>query len=1023
MRRGSSSSSGFGGHLLWLVLVLWSWRIAAAQAQQAPKTDPIEVSALNTIMGRWGLTAPSEWNISGEPCSGVASDNSDWDNYPKDPAIKCDCSSNDNTICHIIKLRVRKLNVVGRIPAELQNLTFLQDLNLNQNYLTGAIPSFIGKFASMKYLGLGFNPLSGQLPKELGNLTNLLSLGISLDNFTGELPEELGNLTKLEQLYIDSSGFSGPFPSTISKLKNLKYLKASDNEFTGKLPDYLGSLTELEDLAFQGNSFEGPIPASLSNLTKLTNLRIGDIVNGSSSLGFISNLTSLTNLVLRNCRISENLETVDFSKFAALTMLDLSFNNITGQVPQSILNLGMLQFLFLGNNSLIGTLPDVISSSLKVIDFSYNHLTGTSPSWATQNNLQLNLVANNIVLGSTKNSIPSGLNCLQQDTPCFRGSPKYYSFAVDCGSDISTRGSDNTIYEADATNLGDASYYVTDQIRWGVSNVGYFYQATDRMDIIYSSEHFQTAVDSKLFETARMSPSSLRYYGLGLENGNYTVMLQFAEFAFPDTQTWLSLGRRIFDIYVQGALKEKNFDIRKTAGGKSFTAINRTYTATVLKNFLEIHLFWAGKGTSGIPTQGYYGPMISALSVTPNFTPTVRNGVPKKGSKAGEIAGILTGASVLGLAGLFGIFMWIKKRRTMAKQKEELYNLVGRPDVFSNSELKLATDNFNSQNIIGEGGYGPVYKGKLPDGRVIAVKQLSESSHQGKSQFVTEVATISAVQHRNLVKLHGCCIDSNTPLLVYEYLENGSLDQAIFGHSSLNLDWAMRFEIILGIARGLSYLHEESSVCIVHRDIKASNILLDTDLIPKISDFGLAKLYDEKQTHVSTGIAGTFGYLAPEYAMRGHLTQKADVFAFGVVMLETVAGRSNTNNSLEESKINLLEWAWDQYEKEQALRILDPNLKGFNKDEAFRVIRVALHCTQGSPHQRPPMSKVVAMLTGEVEVPKVVTKPSYITEWQMMDGNRSYVTSSYSGSTTHEFGRQNEIEPLQQSPPIIKAGR
>jgi serine/threonine protein kinase len=150
-----------------------------------------------------------------------------------------------------------------------------------------------------------------------------------------------------------------------------------------------------------------------------------------------------------------------------------------------------------------------------------------------------------------------------------------------------------------------------------------------------------------------------------------------------------------------------------------------------------------------------------------------------------------------------------------------------------------------------------IQQGKLPDGRVIAVKQLSESSHQGKSQFVTEVATISAVQHRNLVKLHGCCIDSNTPLLVYEYLENGSLDQAIFGHSSLNLDWAMRFEIILGIARGLSYLHEESSVCIVHRDIKASNILLDTDLIPKISDFGLAKLYDEKQTHVSTGIAGT----------------------------------------------------------------------------------------------------------------------------------------------------------------------
>jgi serine/threonine protein kinase len=292
------------------------------------------------------------------------------------------------------------------------------------------------------------------------------------------------------------------------------------------------------------------------------------------------------------------------------------------------------------------------------------------------------------------------------------------------------------------------------------------------------------------------------------------------------------------------------------------------------------------------------------------------------------------------------------------------------------------------------------------------VKQLSQSSHQGKSQFITEVTTISSVQHKNLVKLHGFCIDNNAPLLVYEYLENGSLDQALFRDNNLNLDWAMRFEIILGIARGITYLHEESNVRIVHRDIKASNVLLDTDLTPKISDFGLAKLYDEKQTHVSTRIAGTFGYLAPEYAMRGRLTEKVDIFAFGVVMLETVAGRSNTNNSLMESEIYLFEWAWDLYEKEQPLGIVDPSLMEYDKDEALRVIRVALLCTQGSPHQRPPMSKVVAMLTGEVEVAEVVTKPSYITEWQLRDGNRSYVTTSYSGSTTHEFNSKDEIKPF-----------
>uniref|UniRef100_A0A0E0DP07 non-specific serine/threonine protein kinase n=1 Tax=Oryza meridionalis TaxID=40149 RepID=A0A0E0DP07_9ORYZ len=903
MRRCSS------WQLLWLVLVC-SWRIAAAQAQAAPRTDPTEAAALNTILGRWGKKASSEWNISGELCSGLASDKTNWDDYPNiNPFIKCDCSYNNNSVCHIIKLRVYKLNVVGQLPSELQNFTYMEDLNLAYNYLSGVVPSFIGK-------NLAFNPLSGQLPKEIGNLTNLLMLGVSFNNFTGELPEELGNLRSIPFDVLKASE-TEDLVLLITETGQL-FMRAQDNDFTGKIPDNFGSMSSLEDM------------------------RIGDIVNGSSSLAFISNLTSLSNLILRNCRISGNLGLFSWEQ-------------------QPYRKSARSNKLFVKN----------IRFFLQPAQWKISFLD--------------------------------------------------YSFAVDCGSNSSTSASDNTIFEADPMSLGTAAYYVTGQTRWGVSSVGNFFQATNGMDRIYSSSnHFQNTVDSKLFETARMSPSSLRYYGLGLENGNYTVLLQFAEFSYTETPTWQSLGRRVFDIYVQGALKEKNFDIRKTAGGKSFTAVNRSYTATVSKNFIEIHLFWAGKGTCCVPTQGHYGPTISALSITPNFTPTVRNGVPKRRSKAGAIAGITIGALVLGVVSLFGIFLLVKKRRTIAQQQEELYNLAGQPDVFSNTELKLATDNFSYQNIIGEGGYGPVYKGKLPDGRVIAVKQLSETSHQGKSQFVTEVATISAVQHRNLVKLHGCCIDSKTPLLVYEYLENGSMDRAIFGHSSLKLDWATRFDIILGIARGLTYLHEESSVRIVHRDIKASNVLLDTDLTPKISDFGLAKLYDEKKTHVSTRIAGTMGYLAPEYAMRGHLSEKADVFAFGVLMLETVAGRSNTNNSLEESKIYLLEWAWGLYEMGQALHVVDPCLKEFDEKEAFRVICIALLCTQGSPHQRPPMSRVVAMLTGDVDVAEVVTKPSYITEWQLRDGgSSSYTTSSYAGSSNPEFSRQRETNPLAQSSPTI----
>ncbi|KAJ1288757.1 hypothetical protein BS78_02G112500 [Paspalum vaginatum] len=1031
--------------VLWLVLVCsWIEAPLRVHAQQA-RTDPIEAAALNTILGRWGRKAspaPRAWNISGEPCSGAAVDGTQLDgDYYFNPGITCDCSfvtANNTPVCYITMLRVYALNVVGEVPSELQNLTYLKYLNLDQNFLSGRIPSFIGQFSAMQHLSMGFNPFSGPLPQELGNLTNLNLLGISLDNFTGGLPEALGNLSKLQQMYIDSSGFSGPFPSTFSKLKQLTILRASDNDFTGKIPDYLGSLTNLQDLGLQGNSFEGPIPASFSNLTRLTTLKVGDIVNGSSSLEFISNLTSLGILVLRNCKVSGNLGTVSISKLANLTLLDLSFNSITGQIPQSILTMEKLEFLFLGNNSLTGSLPELKSASLQNLDFSYNQLSGSLPPWATENGLHLNLVANQFALDSTDDSIlPPGLDCLQQDTPCSLGSPQYYSFAVDCGSNRSMTGSDKTVYDEDAADLGAASYYVTGQTRWGVSSVGLFNEASNGMDIIYSSnQQFQNTADPGLFQTARMSASSLRYYGLGLENGEYTVVLQFAETGYPDTQTWQSLGRRVFDIYVQGSLREKDFDIRKTAGGKSFIAVNKSYTATVSKNFLEIHLFWAGKGTCCIPTQGYYGPLISALSVTPNFTPSVRNGVPKKKSKAGAISGIVIGCSVLLLAALFGMFMFTKRRRRQAREQQELYDLIGQPDVFSFAELKLATDNFSPRNILGEGGYGTVYKGTLADGRAVAVKQLSQSSRQGKRQFVAEVATISAVQHRNLVKLHGCCIDGKTPLLVYEYLENGSLDRALFGRKGeLTLDWPTRFEVILGIARGLAYLHEESGVRIVHRDIKASNVLLDADLTPKVSDFGLARLYNEEdKSHVSTTrIAGTFGYLAPEYAMRGHLSEKADVFAFGVVVLEAVSGRSNTDASLDESKIYLLEWAWDLYEGKQPLGVVDARLDGFDAEEALRAIRVALLCTQGSPHQRPAMSRALAMLTGKAEVDDEVTRPSYVTEWQEdTAGNTRCTTtntatsSSYWGlgsSTTPELSgsstrRQRDTDPFTQSPTI-----
>ncbi|XP_052165333.1 probable LRR receptor-like serine/threonine-protein kinase At1g56140 isoform X1 [Oryza glaberrima] len=749
---GRRCGGGGGGHgwqlgLYYCLVVACSCVVATqAQAHQAPRTDPVEAAALSAILGRWGTKPPKTWNITGgDPCTGTAVDDTDIDNNPiVNPGIKCDCTYNNKTVCHIIKLRVYSLDVVGPIPAELENLTYLANLNLQQNYLTGTVPSFIGKLTFMQYLTLGINSLSGPLPKELGNLTNLRSLGVSTNKFVGPLPEEILTLTKLEQLYIDSCGLSGELPPSFSKFRSLKILWASDNELTGFIPDYFGSFSDMEDLRIQGNNFDGPIPASLSNLSKLRNLRIGDLIGGISSMDFLSNMTYLIVLILRNCRIYDNLTTVNFSNFPELTYLDLSFNSITGKIPPTLFNMSILESLFLGNNNLSGNLPDSIGPSLST----------------------MNLVWNNFVVDSSNSSIlPLGLNCLQRDTPCFHDSPEY-SFAIDSGGESFTRGSDKNSYER---------------------NTGKFTDAPNASYLIYTPYQFNNTLDSKLFQTARMSPSSLRYYGIGLKNGFYDVKLQFAEIFFPDDQTWKSVGKRIFDIYIQGELREKDFDIKKDTNGKSYTVVQRQYNVEVTKNFMEIHPFWAGKGTCCIPSQGYYGPSISALSVSsygeedPGQSKNNTSGENTSSGKRGLVVGLVVGAIILGSLALTGTFVWRQRSKRLEVEMEELLSIVGRPDIFSYREIKSATNNFSPQNILGKGGYGHVYKGKLLDGRIVAVKQLSTTSHQGKKEFMTEIATISAVQHRNLVRLHGCCTESNTPLLVYEYLEKGSLDRAIFG--------------------------------------------------------------------------------------------------------------------------------------------------------------------------------------------------------------------------------------------------
>ncbi|XP_052176505.1 putative serine/threonine-protein kinase isoform X1 [Diospyros lotus] len=319
---------------------------------------------------------------------------------------------------------------------------------------------------------------------------------------------------------------------------------------------------------------------------------------------------------------------------------------------------------------------------------------------------------------------------------------------------------------------------------------------------------------------------------------------------------------------------------------------------------------------------------------------------------------------------------------------------------FSYNSLRSATRDFHPSNRIGGGGYGVVYRGVLRDGTHAAIKCLSAESKQGGKEFLTEINMISKIQHPNLVELIGCCVEGSHLILVYEYLENNSLAGILLGSKGkhIALDWPKRAAICIGTASGLAFLHEEAEPHIVHRDIKASNILLDGNFHPKIGDFGLARLFPDNVTHITTRVAGTAGYLAPEYARLGQLTKKADVYSFGVLLLEIISGRSSSKVAFGEDLLVLVEWAWKLRDEGRILDIVDPELVEFPEEKVLQFIKVALFCTQAASHRRPGMKQVVDMLSKEVTLnEKLLTEPGVYKARtsKSLAGGSSQVTSSF----------------------------
>ncbi|XP_020202017.1 probable LRR receptor-like serine/threonine-protein kinase RFK1 isoform X1 [Cajanus cajan] len=1000
---------GVANFFAFLFIALSCFQLLRISESKLPQE---EVDALQEIISTMGS---AYWKFDADSCKiemvGLTRE------PPTESEISIDCDCSFDTVCHVVKMTLKRLSLRGILPPQLAKLPFLQEVDFAYNCFTGSIPK---EWASMKLasISLVVNRLSGEIPKHLGNITTLTYLMLEANQFSGVVPPDLGRLINLQTLVLSSNQLIGNLPLSLAGLQNLTDFRINNNNFTGTIPNFIQNWPLLQRLEMQASGLEGPFPSNISLLGNLAQLRISDINSPRQDFPFLGNMASLTTLVLRNCNLSGAIPPYIWTMMN-LVILDVSFNMLVGEIP-TIISARRIRFIYLTGNMLSGNIPNSILKDGSSIDLSYNNFT-----WQDNEQPACQDGIRNLNLNLFRSSIKE--NKLEEYVPCSKSftCPRYSScLHVNCG------GKDLNVKDDKGENLyvgdidvpgGTATYFYSDNDNWGFSSTGDFMDDYEAQNIRYTVS-LPSSNMPELYKTARVSPITLTYFHNCMENGNYTVNLHFAEIQFTNDKTYKSLGTRIFDIYVQGKLIRKNFNIENETNVAEKPLVLPLYNISITNNVLEIRFYWAGKGTTRIPDAGVYGPLVSAISVVSNSR--VCSSGEKKVSVSIIIA-IVAGALCLVL--FISGFIWWKWKgffRGKLQRNEGTKDGDTQAGNFSLEQIRAATNDFSSANKIGEGGFGPVYKGQLLDGTFIAVKQLSSKSRQGNREFINEIGLISCVQHPNLVKLHGYCAEGEQLLLVYEYLENNSLARALFGRENyqLKLDWPTRFRICIGIAKGLAFLHDESRFKIVHRDIKASNVLLDSKLIPKISDFGLAKLDETEKTHISTRVAGTIGYMAPEYALWGYLTPKADVYSFGVVALEVISGKSNNNYLPDDGSVCLLDLACHLNQAQNLVGLIDERLgSDLNKKEVEKVVKVALLCTNASPSLRPTMSEVVNMLEGHTDIPDTIPDPSTYNDDlrfkalrdlhqyrsnQSLGGNQSqdsmtHTFSSASGGNTH----------------------
>ncbi|XP_065863008.1 receptor-like protein kinase BRI1-like 3 isoform X2 [Euphorbia lathyris] len=844
----------------------------------------------------------------------------------------------------------------GSIPPELgEACGTLQELDLSANKLSGALPTSFLSCSSLQRLNLGKNLLSGDfLTSVISHLQNLKYLYVPFNNITGPVPLSLVNLTQLQVLDLSSNEFTGNVPfqfCSSSKPSELQQLLVANNYLSGEVPAKLGMCKNLRRIDLSFNNLKGPIPSEVWTLPNLADLVMwANNLTGEIPEGICTNGGNLETLILNNNLLTGSLPK-SIGSCTNMIWISLSSNQMSGEIPPSIGNLDKLAILQMGNNSLSGQIPRELGKcrSLIWLDLNSNDLVGVLPPELAD---QAGLIVPGLVSGKQFAFVRN-----EGGTSC-RGAGGLVEF-----EGIRAERLENfpMVHSCPTTRIYSGKTVYTFN-----TNGSMIY-----LDLSYNSLSGIIPQDFGVMSYLQvLNLGHNKLTGIIPDSFGGLKEIGVLDLSHNDLQGFVPSSLGTLSFLSDLDVSNNNLSGPIPSGGQL-----TTFPASRYEN---------NSGLCGVPLApcGSGGRSI---------------GSSIKGKKQSLAAGMVIGLGffvlcilVLSLA-LYRVKKLQKKEEQREKYIESLptsgssswKQLSGYPEPLSINvatfekplrkltfaDLLEATNGFSADSLIGTGGFGEVYKAQLRDGCVVAIKKLIHITGQGDREFMAEMETIGKIKHRNLVPLLGYCKVGEERLLVYEYMKWGSLeavlhDNSISKQGCLRPDWQARKKIAIGSARGLAFLHHSCIPHIIHRDMKSSNVLIDENFEARVSDFGMARLVNALDTHLSVStLAGTPGYVPPEYYQSFRCTTKGDVYSYGVILLELLSGKKPIDPSQFGDDNNLVGWAKQLHRDKRISDILDPQLteQKCHETELLQYLRIAFECLDDRPFKRPTMIQVMAM--------------------------------------------------------------